>query len=115
MTLPAPQSPRLLSLLSLIEAALSEGTAVARAADYRKGLARMSFADGGSVAVQNFSMADGQLCLRLELRPAGAVKARETAIYPRPGTFDWSAEAERIAREWREVRMAGPNLVERAV
>lgn len=107
--------PRLLSLLSLIEAALAgrgRPPAVTRSADYRKGIARMTFADGsGSIVLQNFHLADGQLCMRVDLRRTGATEAAETAIYPQASAFDWAEAAARIARAWS---MAAPAEAERA-
>lgn len=95
--------PRLLSLLALIEGALAEDArpgAPLRSADFRKGIARMTFpADGGSVLVQNFQLADGQLCVRVKLARPGAV-AWEGAIYPQVKGFDWSDAAARIALNW---------------
>lgn len=96
--------PRLLSLLSLIETAVADHgrqAAVTRSADYRKGVARMTFADGsGSIVLQNFQLADGQLCLRVDLRRAGVAEAEETAIYPQAISYDWADAAARIARTW---------------
>jgi hypothetical protein len=95
--------PRLLSLLALIEDALAAGScsgAPLRSADFRKGIARMTFpADGGSVLVQNFQLADGQLCVRVKLDRPGAL-AWEGAIYPQAKGFDWSDAAARIALNW---------------
>lgn len=55
--------------------------------------------EGGSVLVQNFQMADGQLCARVRLARPGAV-AWEGAIYPQAKGFDWSDAAARIALSW---------------
>jgi hypothetical protein len=102
-----PMSPRLLSLLSLIEAAFGDrmpAVGNTRLADYRNGIARMTFTGGaGEIVLQNYLLADGQLCMRVLLRPAGqSVPAEviETAIYPKQGFFDWSAEADRIVHLW---------------
>lgn len=96
-------APRLLSLLSSIEGALSDTapiSAVTRSADYRKGIARMTFADGsGSIVLQNFLLADGQLCVRVDLRRTGAIVPAETSIYPQTGV-DWSSATTRIAEKW---------------
>jgi hypothetical protein len=105
-------TPRLLSFLTMIEAALAESgqrIAASRSADYRKGIARMTFADGGgSIVLQNFPLADGQLCMRLELRRTGAILPTTTSVYPHAAAFDWSAEAGRIAREWVALAPASP-------
>jgi hypothetical protein len=96
--------PRLLSLLSLIETALFEQgqtDGVSRAADYRRGIARMTFPQGrGSIVLHNFLLADGQLCIRIELRRTGVERAAESAIYPQAPGFDWKAAASRVAVEW---------------
>jgi hypothetical protein len=53
-------APRLLSLLSKIETALTEQGAsivarpMQRSVSYHKGLARLAFADGGAIALQSF-------------------------------------------------------------
>lgn len=96
-------SPRLLSLLSLIEKALVAHeclpAAPARLADYRRGLARLSFPDGGVIALQNFLLADGQLCVRVDLARTPGAAPVTVAIYPRE-LPDWAAGAERVAAEW---------------
>jgi hypothetical protein len=100
-------------LLSLIEGALATLVPVGnvlRSANYRKGIARMRFDDGrGSIVLQNFSLADGQLCLRVELHRVGANVPGETAIYPQGARFDWEAEAARIAREWSALALKAPD------
>lgn len=114
MTADMPDTPafshRLLSLLSLIEESLFEGGAsagVSRSADYRKGIARMTFDDGrGGIVLHNFLLADGQLCVRVELRREGAAKPAETAIYPTAPGFEWKTAAARVAREWRAMETA---------
>jgi hypothetical protein len=98
-------------LLSLIEAALFERAqagAVLRSADYRKGIARMTFSDGsGSIVLQNFSLADGQLCIRVDLRRAGVSEPGAEAIYPQTAAFDWSEAAAKVARAWRTLAPVG--------
>ncbi|CAM2821160.1 hypothetical protein [Rariglobus hedericola] len=113
-------SPRLLSLLSLIETALGDGVpsgAVIRSADYRSGVARMTFAgSAGGIVLQNYQLADGQLCVRVVMRHADSARSAETietAIYPKSGPFDWSAEAKRIAQTWldRAAQIDAPAMV----
>lgn len=103
-------SPRLLSLLSLIEAELSRGPgavrAAGRSADYRRGVARLSFTDtagrpAGGLVVQNFLLADGQLCVRARFLGVEGRELGEGAIYPTTDRFDWDTAARRLAREWR--------------
>lgn len=96
--------PRLLSLLSLIEAALSaqaESAVVVRSANYRTGIARMALGEGGSVMVQNFQLADGQLCMRVGMSRSGTAGGAELFIYPQAVAFDWEEAVARVAREWQ--------------
>lgn len=99
-------APRLLTLLSLIETALvnNGATAVAsppaRAVSFHKGMARMNFADGsGSIVLNNFTLADGQICVRAMLNWGEGVQPGSQSIYPREN-FDWPAAAEQIATAW---------------
>lgn len=102
-------SPRFLSLLSLIEQALAAHERLpaspTRLADYRRGVARLAFADGGVIALQNFLLADGQLCVRVDLARAPGVAPLSVAIYPRQPA-DWPAGAERVADEWSRLPAA---------
>lgn len=106
----ASMSPRLLSLLSSVEAELSRGPgavrAAGRSADYRRGVARLSLADtagrpAGGLVVQNFLLADGQLCVRARFLGVDGRELGEGAIYPTTERFDWDVAARRLAREWR--------------
>lgn len=99
-------APRLLTLLHLIETALvNQGsTAVskppARSVSFHKAMARMNFADGsGSIMLQNFTLADGQICVRATFNWADCTEAGSHAIYPREG-FDWPTAADQIASAW---------------
>lgn len=99
-------APRLLTLLSLIETALvnqgSRAVVVAptRSVSFHKGMARMSFSDGsGSILLQNFTLADGQICVRAILSWAGVTETGTHSIYPRDG-FDWLGAAEQISTAW---------------
>jgi len=99
-------APRLLTLLNLIENALANqgSTAVAvpplRSVSFHKGMARMSFADGsGSILLQNFTLADGQICVRAVFFWAVNPLERSHSIYPRED-FDWLGAADQIARGW---------------
>ncbi|HRE06473.1 MAG TPA: hypothetical protein PKX00_12740 [Opitutaceae bacterium] len=103
-------APRLLSLLSKIETALTEQGAsivarpMQRSVSYHKGLARLAFADGGAIALQSFSLADGQICVKAALSWAGREGQVIHAIYPHSETHDWVASAEGVALAW----MSGP-------
>jgi hypothetical protein len=95
---------RLLSFLLLIEDALStrHGSSVTstRMVNYHKGLARMALEGGGVVHLQNFSLADGQICLKAALYWPSCEAPATHAIYPQEN-FDWRAAASRIAEIWR--------------
>lgn len=103
-------APRLLSLLSYIQNALiDQGSPVAtepvqRSVSYYKGLARLVFGDGGTITLQNFTLADGQICVKAALLWAGAEDPVIHAIYPHGDTHDWKSSAENVAVAW----MAGP-------
>jgi hypothetical protein len=85
---------RLLSFLLLIEDALStrHGSSVTstRMVNYHKGLARMALEGGGVVHLQNFSLADGQICLKAALYWPSCEAPATHAIYPQEN-FDWRA------------------------
>lgn len=109
-------TPRLLSLLTLIETALADaghGGKTSRLANYRRGVARLTFADGrGGVLVQNFTLADGRLCVRVELHRAEAAKPGEVVIYPEAPAFDWDAALTQVVRIWIELGSAITPLTE---
>ncbi len=102
-------APRLLSLLTLIESALSqnESPSVAkgrpmRTVNFHKGLARLSFNDGsGAILLQGFTLADGQICVKAMLEWAGASKPGVQSVYPKED-FNWSGAAHRIAEAWMD-------------
>ena len=102
-------APRLLSLLTLIESALSqnESTSVAkgrpsRTVNFHKGLARVVFNDGsGSILLQGFTLADGQICVKAMLEWTGASKPGVQSVYPKEG-FNWAGAAHRIAEAWMD-------------
>jgi len=99
-------SPRLLTLLVHIETALANhgsaavATPCARSVNFHKGLARMTFADGsGSILLQNFTLADGQICVRASFAWAGSTATGSLSVYPRE-SFDWLAAADQLASGW---------------
>jgi hypothetical protein len=98
---------RLLSFLLLIEDALGKrrGSAMTstRMVSYHKGLARMALNGGGVVHLQNFSLADGQICLKAAMYWPGCELPATQALYPNE-SFDWRSAAGRIADIW----LAGP-------
>jgi hypothetical protein len=67
---------------------------------FHKGMARMNFADGsGSVMLQNFTLADGQICVRAVFTWADTAEAGTYSIFPRD-SFDWTVAADQIAAAW---------------
>lgn len=102
-------APRLLSLLTLIESSLSQNEAPsvakgrpARTVNFHKGLARLSFNDGsGSILLQGFTLADGQICVKAMLEWAGSAKSGVQSVYPKEG-FNWAGAACRIAEAWMD-------------
>lgn len=98
-----PESLRLLSLLSAIEAAVLRvrpGPQGSRSVDYLKGVARLVPGDGGGrMVLQHFTLADGQSCVRVTFfRDAGTQEA--ISIYPQGDDFDWQRAASRVAEAW---------------
>jgi hypothetical protein len=100
---------RLLSLLTLIENVMKNegapglGDVVERAVNFHKGLARMGFPGKGTVALQSYTLADGQICVKAVLSWSGCSETATTSIYPHD-SFDWFAAAQKIAQIW----IAGP-------
>jgi hypothetical protein len=91
----------------MIEDALSvrRGSSVTstRMVNYHKGLARMVIDGGGVIHLQNFSLADGQICLKAALYWPNCETPVAHAIYPQEN-FDWRSTAAKIAEIW----LAGP-------
>ena len=99
-------APRLLTLLSQIERALAShgsvavATPAARSVNFHKGLARITFVDGsGSILLQNFTLADGQICVRAVFSWQGNPETGTQSVYPRE-SFDWPAAADQLAKAW---------------
>lgn len=99
-------APRLLTLLNLIETALvNQGSPAvtkppARSVSFHKAMSRMNFSDGsGSIMLQNFTLADGQICVRATFNWAETDATGSHAIYPRE-KFDWLTAADQIACAW---------------
>jgi hypothetical protein len=99
-------APRLLTLLAQIEKALaiqgSQAVAspVSRSVNFHKGLARITFSDGsGSIHLQNFTLADGQICVRAVFSWQGSADTGTLSVYPREA-FDWQAAADQLAAAW---------------
>ena len=60
----------------------------------------MAFADGsGSILLQNFTLADGQICVRATFSWEGNTDTSSLSIYPRE-QYDWLAAADQIAAAW---------------
>ncbi len=99
-------APRLLTLLGLIETALvNQGSPAvsmppSRTVSFHKGMARMHFMDdSGSITLQNYTLADGQICVRATFGWSRTTETGTHSIYPRED-FDWLAAAEQIATAW---------------
>ena len=102
----ATMASRLLFLLSLIENVfvLNGSPAVQartqRTVNFHKGLARIVFGDGsGSILIQSFVLADGQICIKAALGWAGSDATGTHALYP-SDDYDWHAAAQKIAQQW---------------
>jgi hypothetical protein len=93
---------RLLSFLELVETALrADGVdltpqQVSRHVNYEAGLARMQLPDGVSLVVQNFNLANGQLCLKGWWTDAQEQQTPVQAFFD-TNTLDWKAAARQIA------------------
>jgi len=60
----------------------------------------MVFADGsGSILLQNFTLADGQICVRAAFSWTGTTATGTLSVYPRE-SFDWPAAADQLASAW---------------
>jgi hypothetical protein len=99
-------APRLLTLLNHIETAFSNRGSPSvsvpplRTINFHKGMARMTFADGsGSILLQNFTLADGEICVRAVFSWGDSASTGSHSIYPRE-LFDWPAAADQIAGAW---------------
>jgi hypothetical protein len=104
----ASMAPRLLSLLSLIEAQLKQyeapgiSSGLQRTVSFHKGLARLMFCDGsGSILLQGFSLADGQICVKAMITWTGQTVTGTHSIYP-TAQFNWLGAADRVAQMWME-------------
>ena len=111
-------APRLLTLLNQIEIALSNREAPAvskpplRSVNFHKGMARANFADGsGSILLQNFTLADGQICVRAVFSWEGSADTGSHSIYPREN-FDWFTAADQIASAWLAGQPVVPSSAE---
>ncbi|MDX2186037.1 MAG: hypothetical protein SFV32_03820 [Opitutaceae bacterium] len=100
--------PRLLSLLTLLEGALRDREAPAmnvtptRLISFQRGIARVIFGDkSGEITVQSFCLADGQLCIKMQLRWNGCPATVTHALYPQ-GNFQWDEQVGRVADSWCE-------------
>ena len=101
--------PRLLSLLSSVESSLaSHGCSAVsqppqRSVNFQKGIARMVFSDGsGSLTLQNFTLADGQICVKAEFLWTHSNRMGSYAVYPTPEDFDWFGAAVKIGQGWMQ-------------
>ncbi len=99
--------PRLLSFLSAIEHALVANgypgvdERPERFVSYQKAIARMTFRDGsGSITLQNFTLADGQICVKAEFHWTKARTFGTRSVFPTAENFDWKQAANKISEAW---------------
>jgi hypothetical protein len=99
---------RLLSFLDLVETALrADGldlvsSQVTRQVNYEATLARMDLPGDISLLVQNFTMADGQLCLKAWWQCALQGESAPMSFFDAP-QLDWKSVARKIAAAKPEV------------
>lgn len=100
-------------MMSSVEAALAtlECPSVlqraSRVVNFQKGIAKMTFADGsGWILLQNFTLADGEICIRSEFGWPNTQETGNCSVFPKGDNFDWFGAAAKIAEAW----MAGPKL-----
>ncbi|HRP04750.1 MAG TPA: hypothetical protein PLV87_07555 [Opitutaceae bacterium] len=60
----------------------------------------MVFEAGGSISLQAYSLAAGQVCVKAALVLPGQTDAVIHSIYPHGRSHDWRASAEGIALAW---------------
>lgn len=105
-------SQRLLSLLTIIEAALRKNDPNAthameatRTVNFQNGLCRLVLTDStgshtrGSFDVQSYLLADGETCVKVALAWGEAPAKTIISLFPKKG-YDWDEEASKIARVW---------------
>lgn len=99
---PATLSMRLLSFLDLVETALrADGldlipAQVTRQVNYEAGLARLELPGQISLVVQNFTLADGQLCLKAWWHDPVQGESAPLAFFDGAGN-DWKTIARKVA------------------
>ncbi|WP_404424012.1 hypothetical protein [Nibricoccus sp. IMCC34717] len=111
-------APRLLSIITLLEGALRDREAPAmaqtpsRLISFHRGIGRLIFADkSGDIAIQTFSLADGQMCIKLQVRWTGTTATVTHALYPQ-GNFQWDERIGSVADSWCEGPPPSPVLVD---
>jgi hypothetical protein len=99
--------PRLLSFLSAVEHALVANAYSGvdqrpeRFVNYQKGIARMTFRDGsGSLTLQNFTLADGQICIKAEFSWSKSQLFGSQSVFPTMEDFNWPLAASKVADGW---------------
>jgi hypothetical protein len=87
-----------------------------RAVNFQKSIARMIFSDdSGSLALQNFTLADGQICIRAQYTWAPSQATSSYSIYPSGEDYDWAGAAVKIAEGWATGMAAAATRVERSL
>lgn len=63
----------------------------------------MIFCDqSGSIALQHFSLADGEVCIRAQYYWTASRATSSYSIYPSGNEFNWMGAAGKIAEGWVE-------------
>ncbi|HEY0946977.1 MAG TPA: hypothetical protein VGD81_16975 [Opitutaceae bacterium] len=105
---------RLLSLLQLVEDSVAErapqlvAAPTRRQANYAAGRARMVCADGSSLLLQGFPLADGQLCIKATGCNAAGEAVIGQEIYASAPGFEWRDAADSLAEAWVSALAAQP-------
>jgi len=113
---------RLLSMLAEIENTIrmsqpdEDGTTLesTRMVNFHTGVARLTIRartpsgiqPRGQLQLQNFQLADGRMCLKVNLSWAGIEACRTVEIFTQ-GEMSWSREINRVAEAWLDGPPAG--------
>jgi hypothetical protein len=97
----------------------SEVWEASRIVNFHTGLARLTFKarmsgalePRGTVQLQQFRLADGQVCLKVHLSWPGTEATKTLAIYSVPD-LNWKAEGNRVAEGWLDGPPAGSSIAD---
>lgn len=105
---------RLLSLLQMVEESVVQRAPrmmtapTRRQANYAAGRARMLCADGSSLLLHGFPLADGQLCIKATGCNAAGESVMERVVYASAPGFEWRDAADTLAETWIAALAAQP-------